>query len=134
VNLPPGEKTKLFERIREVGKGYTVIGTKYTYNSRNQLVHRNNLIRYEEYDYKYNADGSLLTDSRSKYEWNARGQLTKVTFPDGFGEKYTYDMLGRRITKTQLNHRGSEQQTTTYHYKGDTWTLLVRLPYFIPPF
>ncbi|MDQ0062468.1 RHS repeat domain-containing protein [Paenibacillus harenae] len=39
-----------------------------------------------------------MTDSRSKYEWNALGQLTKVTFPDGFGEKYAYDMLGRRIT------------------------------------
>ncbi|MDQ0062475.1 hypothetical protein [Paenibacillus harenae] len=40
VNLPPGEQTKLFERIREVGKGYTIIGTNYTYNARNQLIHR----------------------------------------------------------------------------------------------
>ena len=26
VNLPPGDQTKLFERIRQVGKGYTVVG------------------------------------------------------------------------------------------------------------
>jgi hypothetical protein len=77
VNLPPGEKTKLFECIREFGKGYTVIGTNYTYNSRNQLVHRENLTRYEEYDYAYDDQGNLSTDSRSKYEWNALGQLTK---------------------------------------------------------
>ncbi|TJY42399.1 RHS repeat-associated core domain-containing protein [Cohnella pontilimi] len=123
VNLPPGDKTKLFERIRQVGKGYTIIGTNYTYNSRNQLVHRENLIRYEDYDYKYDDAGNLLTDGRSKFEWNARGQLTKVTFPDGFGEKYTYDTLGRRVTKTRFDHNGNGQQTTTYRYKGDTWVL-----------
>jgi len=109
--------------IREVGKGYTLIGTKYTYNSRNQLVHREDLIRDEEYDYTYDEAGNLLSDGRSEYEWNARGQLTKVTFPDGFGETYTYDMLGRRVSKTQFNHRGETQQTTVYHYKSDTWVL-----------
>ncbi|MDQ0062454.1 RHS repeat domain-containing protein [Paenibacillus harenae] len=123
VNLPPGEQTKLFERIREVGKGYTVIGTNYTYNARNQLIHRENAIRYEEYDYTYDDAGNLLTDSRSKYEWNALGQLTKVTFSDGFGEKYAYDMLGRRISKTQFNHTGSTQEVTQYTYKGDTWAI-----------
>ncbi|TFE19413.1 RHS repeat-associated core domain-containing protein [Cohnella luojiensis] len=123
VNLPPGEHTKLFERIREVGKGYTVIGTNYTYNTRNQLVHRENLTRYEEYDYTYDDQGSLLTDSRSKFEWNALGQLTKVTFPDGFGEKYAYDMLGRRTSKTQFNHTGETQDVTNFTYKGDTWVI-----------
>ncbi|MDQ0062456.1 glycohydrolase toxin TNT-related protein [Paenibacillus harenae] len=123
VNLPPGEQTKLFERIREVGKGYTIIGTNYTYKARNQLVHRENAIRYEEYDYTYDDAGNLLMDSRSKYEWNALGQLTKVTFPDGFGEKYAYDMLGRRISKTQFNHTGSTQEVTQYTYKGDTWAI-----------
>ena len=106
-----------------MGKGYTIIGTKYTYNSRNQLIHRAGLIRDEEYDYTYDAAGNLLSDGRSKYEWNARGQLTKVTFPDGFGETYSYDMLGRRVSKTQFNHQGETQQTTAYHYKGDTWVL-----------
>jgi hypothetical protein len=43
--------------------GYTVVGTNYTYNSRNQLVHQENLIRNEAYE-----AGSLLTDGRSKYE------------------------------------------------------------------
>jgi RHS repeat-associated protein len=123
VNLPPGEHTKLFERIREVGKGYTVIGTNYTYNTHNQLVHRENLTRYEDYDYTYDDQGSLLTDSRSKFEWNALGQLTKVTFPDGFGEKYAYDMLGRRTSKTQFNHQGETQDVTNFTYKGDTWVI-----------
>ncbi|WP_052475851.1 RHS repeat-associated core domain-containing protein [Cohnella kolymensis] len=123
VNLPPGGHDKLFERIREVGKGYTIIGTNYKYNDRNQLVHRENLIRYEDYDYEYDDQGNLLTDGRSKFVWNALGQLTKVTFPDGFGEQYTYDMLGRRSSKTQINHNGNAQDTTNYKYKGDTWVI-----------
>lgn len=123
VNLPPGEQTKLFERIREIGKGYTIIGTNYTYNARNQLVHRENLIRYEEYDYTYDDAGNMLSDGRSKYEWSALGQMTKVTFPDGFGEKYAYDMLGRRISNTQFNHTGETQEVTHYTYKGDTWAI-----------
>ena len=47
----------------------------------------------------------------------------KVTFPDGFGESYTYDMFGRRMTKSQFNHEGSIQETTEYHYKGDTYVI-----------
>jgi RHS repeat-associated protein len=46
-----------------------------------------------------------------------------VTFPDGFGEKYTYDMFGRRMTKSQFNHQGNVQDTTVYHYKGDSWVI-----------
>ncbi|WP_167747197.1 hypothetical protein [Cohnella luojiensis] len=40
------------------------------------------MTRYEEYDYTYDDQGSLLTDSRSKFEWNALGQLTKVTLDE----------------------------------------------------
>ncbi|MDQ6423661.1 RHS repeat-associated core domain-containing protein, partial [Paenibacillus sp. LHD-117] len=116
-----------FERIREVGKGYTIIGTKYTYNARNQLVHLENAIRYEEYDYTYDDAGNMLTNGRSQYEWNVLGQLRKVTFPDGFGEKYAYDMLGRRVSKTQFNHAGSTQEVTQYTYKGDTWAITEEL-------
>ncbi|WP_312752927.1 RHS repeat-associated core domain-containing protein [Rummeliibacillus suwonensis] len=123
VNLPEGEKPSLFKRVREIGQGYTLIGTNYTYNERNQLVHRSNAVRSEAYDYKYDGEGNLLTDGRSKYEWNDRGQLTKVTFPDGFGEKYKYDSLGRRIYKAQFNHKGNIQQVTNFHYKGDTWDI-----------
>ncbi len=123
VNLPQGDKPELFERVREAGKGYTVIGTKYTYNSRNQLIHRNNEVRFEEYDHQYDGQGKLLTNGRSKYVWDDRGNLTKVTFPDGFGEKYTYDVLGRRTSKAQFNHKGNTQSVTNYHYQGDTWVI-----------
>ncbi|MCF2946469.1 RHS repeat-associated core domain-containing protein, partial [Paenibacillus tarimensis] len=47
----------------------------------------------------------------------------KVTFPNGFGESYTYDMFGRRMTKSQFNHTGSIQETMKYHYKGDTYVI-----------
>ena len=88
MNLPAGEHPKLFERIREVGAGYTIVGTRWTYNEKNEIRTRDNLIRMEDYEYVYDTDGNLLTDGRSKYKWHARGQLMKVTFPDGFGESY----------------------------------------------
>ncbi|MFD2613821.1 hypothetical protein [Paenibacillus gansuensis] len=58
VNLLAGERTKLFERIRQIGAGYTIIGTNYKYHSRNQLEYRENLIRYEAYNYKYDHQGN----------------------------------------------------------------------------
>ncbi|MEB3104123.1 hypothetical protein VF724_21180, partial [Paenibacillaceae bacterium T2] len=85
---------------------------------------RSNWIRLEDYAYTYDQDGNLLSDGRSKYEWNSQGKLAKVTFPDGFGEAYAYDSLGRRKSKTQFNHRGETQEVTNYHYKGDSWIVV----------
>lgn len=54
---PEGGHADLFKRIREVGQGYTLIGTNYKYNERNQLIHRSNEVRYEAYDYKEYISG-----------------------------------------------------------------------------
>ncbi|MEB3104134.1 hypothetical protein, partial [Ferviditalea candida] len=70
VNLPPGEHEPLFKLVREVGAGYTIVGTTWTYNSKNEIATRSNWIRLEDYAYTYDQDGNLLSDGRSKYEWN----------------------------------------------------------------
>ncbi|MBO8171734.1 MAG: hypothetical protein H0Z33_07585, partial [Bacillaceae bacterium] len=123
VNLPPGEHEELFKLVREVGKGYTVLGTTWEYNERNELVHKTNHIRFEAYDFDHDDAGNMTTDGRSVYEWNAKGQLVKVTFPDGFGQKYEYDAKGRRTKKIQFNHQGNPQWVINYHYKGNTWQI-----------
>ncbi len=123
VNLPPGEHEELFQLVREVGKGYTILGTTWDYNERNELIHKTNHIRFEDYDYDHDEAGNMTTDGRSIYEWNAKGQLEKVTFPDGFGQRYEYDAKGRRTKKIQFNHQGNPQWVVNYHYKGNTWQI-----------
>jgi YD repeat-containing protein len=123
VNLPPGEHEELFELVREVGKGYTVIGTTWEYNERNEIIERDNQIRIESYDYDHDDAGKMTTDGRSIYGWNAKDQLEKVTFPDGFGQTYEYDAKGRRTKKVQLNHQENSQWEVNYHYQGDTWQI-----------
>ena len=57
-------------------------GTRYRYDE------LGNLIRKET------ADGQKWC-----YHWNGAGQLTQVTRPDGYAVTFTYDALGRRLSK-----------------------------------
>jgi RHS repeat-associated protein len=63
------------------------------------------LLESEKYIYKYDAEGNLISktekNSRKKthYEWYANGMLKKVKKPDGKQVTFTYDALGRRISK-----------------------------------
>ncbi|HMW46681.1 MAG TPA: RHS repeat-associated core domain-containing protein [Marinagarivorans sp.] len=55
--------------------------------------------------YQYDAEGNLiikyLPDGKSwRYSWSATGNLAKVIRPDGSEVCFTYDPLGRRISKT----------------------------------
>ena len=83
MNLPAGEHEETFALVREVGKGYTVTGTNWTYNERNQITHKENYIRMEEYDYLHDDAGNMTSNERSQYSWNAKGLLEEVVFPDG---------------------------------------------------
>jgi len=63
------------------------------------------LLESEKYNYKYDEEGSLLsktdkaTGKKTLYEWYANGMLKKVVRPDGKAVSFTYDALGRRISK-----------------------------------
>ncbi|HTV84823.1 MAG TPA: RHS repeat-associated core domain-containing protein, partial [Dyella sp.] len=48
----------------------------------------------------YDADGNLTSDGTNTYTWNARNQLTQVSQNGVAQLSYTYDALGRRISKT----------------------------------
>jgi RHS repeat-associated protein len=55
--------------------------------------------------YKYDAEGNLIRKIEEggkewHYSWNAAGMLSRVTRPDGEAVTFTYDGLGRRLSKT----------------------------------
>ncbi|UFP94202.1 RHS repeat-associated core domain-containing protein [Gloeobacter morelensis] len=58
------------------------------------------------------ANGNILKDPDAAYVWNARDQLTQVTY-GGKTTKFTYDALGRRISAT------TDGVKTQYVYSGD---------------
>jgi RHS repeat-associated protein len=63
-----------------------------TYNAANELTER------EGQELSYDADGNLVSEGSTGYEWNARGQLTHI---GGEGPtSFSYDPFGRRVSRT----------------------------------
>lgn len=67
------------------------------------------LLQSEKYSYEYDELGRLICKipkradagtAPTRYEWYADGMLKKVIRPDGKVVSFTYDALGRRISKT----------------------------------
>ena len=68
--------------------------------------------------FEYDMEGNLIKKTEAnggiwKYEWNASGMLIRVTRPDRAKVSFTYDALGRRLSKTFRN------QTTRWIWDGD---------------
>ncbi|MCB0522704.1 MAG: RHS domain-containing protein [Lewinellaceae bacterium] len=69
------------------------------YGPAGQLLQANGT-RYE-YDAEGNLKCKILPSGKTwQYEWNASGMLSRVVRPDGGIVSFTYDALGRRISKT----------------------------------
>jgi RHS repeat-associated protein len=55
------------------------------------------------FSYTYDNDGRLvkkvqvLTGATTRFNWNGRGQLVSIQYPDGTSTTYRYDPLGRRV-------------------------------------
>ncbi|OQP58087.1 hypothetical protein A3860_07095 [Niastella vici] len=83
------------------GSIYETTGkTDRRYNSNGALLESDSHI------YKYDEEGNLIsktekaTHRKTKYVWYADGTLKKVIRPDGKTVSFTYDALGRRVSKT----------------------------------
>jgi len=93
---------------------------EYAYDPVGTRIHENNVLRgisqkafvYSDEDclltagstsYEYNADGFLTTRTEgtdvTSYDYSSRGELLRVTLPDGRLIDYLHDPLGRRIAK-----------------------------------
>jgi RHS repeat-associated protein len=63
------------------------------------------LLESEKYIYKYDEEGRLISKTnkgnhkKTLYGWYANGMLKKVVRPDGKEAGFTYDALGRRVSK-----------------------------------
>jgi RHS repeat-associated protein len=79
--------------------------TTYVYDSLGNLT---SLVNYKpdnsvisSFVYTYNASGlrtsETTLESKRTYEYNANGQLVKVTYPDNKTTEYVYDSVGNRI-------------------------------------
>jgi RHS repeat-associated protein len=74
--------------------------TDRKYSSAGALLESENAI------YRYDEEGYLVSKTnkanqkRTTYEWHGNGMLKKVVRPDGKEVTYTYDALGRRLSKS----------------------------------
>ncbi|RDD80981.1 Rhs family protein [Dyella tabacisoli] len=62
----------------------------------------------------YDANGNLIGDGTNTYTWNARSQLTQISRGGAVQLSYSYDPLGRRISKAVQGGT-----PTQYLYDGD---------------
>ncbi len=74
--------------------------------------------------YRYDASGRVTSMSRRRlsrkpdvwhYVWDAHDRLRSVTTPDGTTWTYTYDHLGRRLSKTNT----ATGAVTRFHWHGE---------------
>jgi RHS repeat-associated protein len=100
---------------------------EYQYNQEGDLaeIRRNGIVeRSWQYDqagritnpgYTYDAAGNLSSDGEKQYLYDARNQLVEVrdTVSGNLVASYSYDYLGRRITKA------TEGGATYYHWEGN---------------
>ncbi|WP_229771373.1 RHS repeat-associated core domain-containing protein [Burkholderia pseudomallei] len=61
----------------------------------------------------YDANGNLISDGTNTYTWNARNQLTQISQGGNTQLSFSYDALGRRISKSL------QGTTTQFLYDGN---------------
>jgi RHS repeat-associated protein len=85
----------------------------YTYNNLDQLINSHDLITDTKIDYLYDLAGNRKMElvSRGKdqqratyYVYGPDGSLKKVTDPDGYTARYTYDLAGRLLDEIRSNN------------------------------
>jgi RHS repeat-associated protein len=99
----------------------------------------NNLDQYSEVGSStptWNTDGGLATFAGKTYVYDALKRLTEVDYSSG-KTLFSYDPLGRRVKKVDLNTSGTVLSTFAYHYDGSevaveyqpgtTWTYYLGL-------
>ena len=79
----------------------------------------NRLPGYGRDRYRYNEWGELTERRDQQLEWNAQGQLTRVSSSNS-ETRYQYDALGRRISKatSKLHTDRGERNRTTFVWEG----------------
>jgi RHS repeat-associated protein len=99
-----GNRTK-----KIVNDGTTTTTTTYTYDAADQLTAVNGQA------YTYDANGNLTNNGNKTFVYDDDNRLSEVKNASGTTiASFTYDQLGRRISKT------TSSGTISYHYDGDS--------------
>jgi len=84
---------------------------RYIYDSEGRLIKAGDI------EFKYDSNGNLIernsSNGTTRYTYDVDNRLIKIEYPDGTYSKYTYDTLGRRISK-----RSRDGRITYYLYDG----------------
>jgi RHS repeat-associated protein len=71
------------------------------------------------YSPTYDADGNQLTNGAGQtYTWDAKSELSSITYTGGASTLFTYDALGRRIGIVEKNSGGTVTSTKQFVWDG----------------
>ncbi|MFJ3665619.1 RHS repeat-associated core domain-containing protein [Streptomyces sp. NPDC090106] len=102
--------------------GESADGTEERYKYTGARLTRAGRTRYE-----YDAQGRVIRRTRRTlsgrrstwtYTWNAEDRLTALVTPDGTDWRYTYDPLGRRVSKGRLDPDGEVVEAVFFVWDG----------------
>ncbi|WP_157984823.1 RHS repeat-associated core domain-containing protein [Lentzea terrae] len=122
----------------------TTYRTQYTYHSSGQLATQTTPDGAQtSYRYTTGSEGAVgggtqpaglvdsVTNARgkiTKYNYFANGDLARVTEPSGRSTEYTYDSIGRMISKKDISDSYPAGVVTTYSYDGMSRLRTTTLP------
>ena len=95
-----------------------------------RILQHGRLMQAGRVKYDYDLDGRVIKRTEGKrwgrlhtwqYEWNSENRLKRVITPNGVAWEYTYDALGRRLSKKQVpSAQGEKFSEVTYLWDGHT--------------
>jgi RHS repeat-associated protein len=105
-------------------------------NSGDTTTTNNELTSDGTYDYTYDADGNLITQTTiatgatENFTWDYRNRLTEITYKTAGGTttetvQYTYNALNQRISQTVTNGSGDVTLAENYIYDGSNLVMVL---------
>lgn len=69
-------------------------------------------------NYSFNVNGNRVSDEKASYRYDAENRLTKIVYPSGEADVYSYDHLSRRLNKKYATSFGATTTLATYVWNG----------------
>ena len=115
------------------GASVETIAIKGTESDKSDSATRRTHIPARHTQLAYDPDGNILFDGRWHYEWNGENRLIRMRSARVRGGRnleinFTYDHVGRRITKRVVETiDGKRQAATDLRFVYDGWNLIAEL-------
>ena len=138
VNGQPTERQGTYfsnavETDNSAGASIETIRIDATEDDQTDTQSRNTFVPARTTQFRYDPDGNLLFDGRWHYKWNGENRLIEMRSADIKGGRhlkleFSYDHLGRRISKRVTETFDGHQPTATLrHFLYDGWNLVAEL-------